>query len=403
MLLQNPLPMENACPRRWSLLTAAGLFAVAVCASGIGLRAADSEPDKPAQKAQTPAQPKEQAQRIETKRIVVVTEENEEKPKVEVLGGGVDLKELRKALDRLPPGPETDKLKKDILKRLEDLKANPPLGKIEVRRNQLVTSASRGADPRLGVMIGQLTPALTEQLDLPKGQGILISHVLPGHSAAKAGLKDHDILMELNGKAVSSNVREFFKMLHDIKAGTPVNAVVIRKGKKEVVKGIVLPEAKNGTGGLPAIRAVPNAVPGAPGLPGLPPPAARPVPAGPAIPSVPVPPRAAAVPGAAAVPFGFAGNNTVMTSIFRTDDRFTGRHQEGSLIITVTGTVTDGKSKVKQIHIQDGRTGEDYESLSKVPERYRDKTRNLIDMAEKGTVKVETHSGASRRIEGDIK
>ncbi len=407
MLLQNSLPMEHACPRRWSLLTAAGLFAVAVCASGIGLHAADSEPDKPAQKAQTPAQPKEQTQRIETKRVVIVTEENEGKPKVVVLDGGDDLKELRKALDRLPPGPETDKLKKDILKRFEDLKANPRSGKIEVRRNQLVTSAGRGADPRLGVMIGQLTPALTEQLDLPKGQGMLISHVLPGHSAAKAGLKDHDILMELNGQAVPSNVREFFKMLHDIKAGTPVNAVVIRKGKKEVVKGIVLPEAKDEIRGLPRVRAVPNAVPGAPGVPavpGLPAPAARPVPGGPAIPTVPVLPRAAAVPGAAAVPFGFAGNNTIMTAIFRTDDRFTGRHQEGSLIITVTGTVTDGKSKVKQIHIQDGKTGENYESLSKVPERYRDKTRNLIDMTEKGSVSVESHSGTRRTPgEGNIK
>jgi beta-lactamase regulating signal transducer with metallopeptidase domain len=474
MLLQNPLRMESACPRRWSLATLAGLFAVAVCASGLGLRAADADPEKPAQKA-PPAAPGERTATPQ-QRIVIVESRDGEQPKV-VVDIGDDLSDLRKALEKLPPGPEMEKLKKDILKQLEGLKANhqggnagfrglpprvvvdiglddlgdlrkaleklPPGPEMEKLKKdilkqleglkanlpgvkagtqwvQLTRNSFARASTRLGVTIGQMTPALTEQLDLPNGKGILIAHVLPGRAAAKARFKDNDILMELDGKAVPSDVREFFRVLNEIKADTAVDAVVIRKGKKETLKGITLPEGKDearplnpvirGIGipgapapgaGAPALPGVPAApaVPGAPGV--LPAPAARPnAPGALPAPAVrPVAPLPALPPATVAPAFGnVPGNNAVMTTIMRTDDRFTGRHQEGSLVITVTGTVADGKTQLKEIHIQDGRTSEKYESLGKVPERYRDKAKSLIEMTEKGRIKVESRSDDRRDV-----
>jgi hypothetical protein len=79
----------------------------------------------------------------------------------------------------------------------------------------------------------------------------------------------------------------------------------------------------------------------------------------------------------------------VMVSVFRNDDNFTARHQEGSLIITVNGKVRDGKSQVSKIHVQDGDTGKDYDSADQVPERYRDKVKNLIESGERQATKVE--------------
>jgi hypothetical protein len=79
-----------------------------------------------------------------------------------------------------------------------------------------------------------------------------------------------------------------------------------------------------------------------------------------------------------------------MTTSVRTDDRFTTRHQEGSLVITVTGKVTDGKAKAGEIQVQDGNATNKYESVDKVPEQYRDKVKNLVEMSEKGSIKVET-------------
>ncbi len=86
---------------------------------------------------------------------------------------------------------------------------------------------------------------------------------------------------------------------------------------------------------------------------------------------------------------GFGGPNTVMTTVTRSNERFTTRHQEGSLIITVTGTVADGTAKTNKIHVQDGQVAHDYESVDKVPDQYRDKVKNLVEMSEKGSVKIE--------------
>ena len=63
-------------------------------------------------------------------------------------------------------------------------------------------------------------------------------------AAAKAGIHNHDILLELNGKAVPSNPAEFVRALQDVKPDTKVDIVVLRKGKRETVKGLSLPEAK---------------------------------------------------------------------------------------------------------------------------------------------------------------
>jgi predicted metalloprotease with PDZ domain len=102
--------------------------------------------------------------------------------------------------------------------------------------------------PRDGVRLGILPlppgPTLAAQLGLPEGKGIVVGKVLPDTPAAKAGFKTHDVLVELNGKAVPSNPEELRRMLADIKSDTAVDAVVIRKGKRETIKGLKLSENK---------------------------------------------------------------------------------------------------------------------------------------------------------------
>ena len=78
-----------------------------------------------------------------------------------------------------------------------------------------------------------------------------------------------------------------------------------------------------------------------------------------------------------------------MTSVFRSDDRFTTRHQEGSLVITVTGTIADGKAKVSGIKVQDGRESHEFASVDKVAEQYRDKVASLVEMTEKGGGRID--------------
>jgi hypothetical protein len=96
--------------------------------------------------------------------------------------------------------------------------------------------------------------------------------------------------------------------------------------------------------------------------------------------------------------FGLGGGNFqglgqvdkgVLTTNFRSHDGFVTRHQEGSLVITITGTVTSGKVKVSQVKIQDGGQTDKYDGLDNVPEQYQDKVKNLVEINEKSNISIE--------------
>jgi serine protease Do len=97
--------------------------------------------------------------------------------------------------------------------------------------------------PRLGVLVDSPSEAMTEQLGLESGKGVVVTDVLADSAAAKAGLKKNDVLVEFNGKPVPASRDGFAALVQEPKAKEPVDAVVIRKGKKETIKGITLPEA----------------------------------------------------------------------------------------------------------------------------------------------------------------
>jgi hypothetical protein len=198
-----------------------------------------------------------------------------------------------------------------------------------------------------------------DQLDLPQGQGLVLEEVGPNSPAARAGLKAHDILLELAGKPVPSDVEGLRKLLADIKPKTPVETVILRKGRKETLTGLSLPEAR-----VAEPADADNGFPAFPALPG---------------------------PFGAFEAFGAGGfdGNRAMTTTTWTNDRFTTRHREGDLTITLTGRGADGRPQVTEIRIQDGGQSHRYESVDRVPERYRDKVRDLIDTTGKASVRFE--------------
>ena len=113
----------------------------------------------------------------------------------------------------------------------------------------------------MGARVREVDEVLVDQLGLQKGQGQVIVQVQPDTAAAKAGLKASDILLELDGKMVPSDARSFDAMLEQIKPNTPVDAVVLRKGKKETIKGLSLPEAAPQKG-LPGLEKLQKGLPG---------------------------------------------------------------------------------------------------------------------------------------------
>jgi hypothetical protein len=196
------------------------------------------------------------------------------------------LPDIEKLLERLPAGADEAQVK-ELRRRLEAMRkqlerqivglqkqlerqTEAMSRQMERQADQMRRRLERGRLPgfgrrgnapregRLGVLVKAPESALVDQLNLPKDQGLVLEEVGANSAAAKAGLKRHDILLELGGKAVPSNPEGFARLLQGVKPNAPVDAVVLRKGKKETIKGLSLPEAKqparpgrHGAGGLP--------------------------------------------------------------------------------------------------------------------------------------------------------
>jgi hypothetical protein len=381
MLLHNPAPLEARCPRRWSVLAAAGLLGLAVVGAGLGLGVhaapAPASREEPKKEEPKKAEPKKE----EPKKEEPKKEESKKEEPGHDLPGFPALPDIEEMLKRMPAldRRQLEHVRKQMEMQRKEMEKTmqlmPGLHRLPQEFPALPgfgRPMGQEQESRLGVHIDRPSATLVDQLDLPREQGVVIGQVMPNSPADKAGLKRHDILLELNGKPVPSKPEEVTKLVAGIKAGTPFDAVVLRKGKRETIKGLSLPEAREARddpfGGFfpPAGNFLPPNLPAFPGA------------------------GAALMPnfgGAGA--FAAAGGNGVMTTTFRSGDRFTTRHQEGSLIITVTGKVADGKSTVAEIRVQDGRESHKYESVDKVPDEYRDKVKNLIEMTGKSNVRIE--------------
>jgi membrane-associated protease RseP (regulator of RpoE activity) len=253
-----------------------------------------------------------------------------------------------------------------ILQELSGIRANPggltpggPAPRAFPRPNS-------GARPesRLGVGVSKPGPTLVEQLDLPRGQGLTLEEVRPDSAAARAGMKPHDILLEIDGKPVSNEPADFARQLAAIPAGKEVEALVLRRGKRESLKGLKLPQARQAR---PGVRLGVNGFDTLPDLPGgfgaL----------GGIFPDV----RAFGVDPLAA---GGGG----MTTIIRNGDRYTARYQESGLTVTVTGKSGGARAAVGEIEVQTGGQSHRYASLDDVPEAYRERAKRLAERAMRG-------------------
>ena len=86
----------------------------------------------------------------------------------------------------------------------------------------------------IGVFLTDVTPALQQTLGLTVEQGALVQDLTPGSPAERAGLKPYDVIVEVEGRPVSTNE----ELIRDISARQPGNVArvqVIRDGRRFVV------------------------------------------------------------------------------------------------------------------------------------------------------------------------
>ena len=84
----------------------------------------------------------------------------------------------------------------------------------------------------LGVMVQDLTPELADSLGIDQNNGALISEVSPDSPAHDAGLREGDVIIDVDGKKIS-NTGALRNAIGMLPPGTQARLSVLRDGKEE--------------------------------------------------------------------------------------------------------------------------------------------------------------------------
>ncbi len=306
MLLRPGHPLERRCPGPLSAAAAGVLVGLAVCVGGLRLTAQASPAAEPAPEPTTQPEPAPPSPKASPDPELIPQPQPETPP----------------AEPAKPQGPPN----------LKDFEA----------------LLGRRADGRLGVRVERPEAALTDQLGLPPGTGLVIAEApRPGSVAAAVGLRAHDVLLKVGGRDVPGEPRELSAFLAELPANAPLDVEVMRKSKRLTLNGLTLPEAPRpfrqplfGRADVPALPFV-----------------------------------------------GLSPGPGSLSMVVWTGPVFQGRHTEGALAVTVNGVLAEGQPRVKSVVIQDGPRVQAFADAGKVPESYRGRVQELLDMAAAGVVK----------------
>ncbi|MCK5826156.1 MAG: DegQ family serine endoprotease [Desulfuromusa sp.] len=112
-----------------------------------------------------------------------------------------------------------------------------PINMAKSIRQQLIKhgGVTRG---RLGIYIQDLNKDLAESFGIDQHEGILVAQVQEDSPAEKAGLKQGDIILKLDGERVTA-VAKFRNKVAMTRPGNKVELLVLRDGNKKKIKTII--------------------------------------------------------------------------------------------------------------------------------------------------------------------
>jgi serine protease Do len=93
----------------------------------------------------------------------------------------------------------------------------------------------RNQEEELGMKVSEISPEMRQRFNLPGLQGIIVTEVVQGSKAEKAGVEQGDIIKEINHQTVES-VGDFLKIVKEVKQGDPINLFIQRSNGFTVVK-----------------------------------------------------------------------------------------------------------------------------------------------------------------------
>lgn len=128
-------------------------------------------------------------------------------------------------------GPEVVEIPEAPLMEEEFQEATPPPA--TNLKNFVMTFDGDGGS-WLGVETQEVTSDKAKELKISADHGVFVGKVLSDSPASKAGLKDNDVVTEINGQRVEGTA-QFRRMIREIPAGRTVQLSVWRDGKQQTV------------------------------------------------------------------------------------------------------------------------------------------------------------------------
>ena len=227
MLLRNKGQVESRCPRHWKFAVAGGLTALAIAAAGIYVQPRPIGASEP-QKKQAPKG--DSIKDLIEKLKKDVGDDPDKQKQLEDLQKQVKPKTAKPITPPPLPAPAAipnlfdpnlpeDALLKELMQdqnkflqqmqqMLGQLQAGQQGFAFAIGPNGPIQPLRVGGvgGGRLGIRVEKPSDVLASQLDLPNGQGLVCMDVPAQSTAGKIGIKPHDILLQVAGKAVSSDV-----------------------------------------------------------------------------------------------------------------------------------------------------------------------------------------------------
>jgi S1-C subfamily serine protease len=123
-----------------------------------------------------------------------------------------------------PSAPDKDRVK--VLRQEFEDNAGP--------RTILISPDEEGGPSFLGIEAREVTAENVKQFKLPAERGVVVGRVAPDSPASKAGLKETDVITEVDGQRVEG-ATQFRRMIREIPAGRTVQLTVWRDGRAQTL------------------------------------------------------------------------------------------------------------------------------------------------------------------------
>lgn len=116
---------------------------------------------------------------------------------------------------------------------LEQLQAFPALAGDDDQDGVSVLLDAEGSS-WLGVELHEVTSDTAKELKLPAERGVVLGSIVPDSPAAKAGLKENDVVTEINGQRIEG-AAQFRRVIREIPAGRTAQITVWREGRAQTI------------------------------------------------------------------------------------------------------------------------------------------------------------------------